>query len=358
MTTLLVPCLLEPGRVSSLAARDWERLLVEAQAAGLTGRLWAVLADASLLEEVPEAPRRHLEWARALTENLDRAVRWEVKCLGDALQSLGQPLTLLKGAAYVMAGLPPARGRLLTDVDVLVKRESLAAVERLLEEAGWRGTCTDPYDQRYYRQWMHELPPMVHGSRATLVDVHHGILPMTFRVRPDMASVWRAAVPVPGQMELRMLAPADMILHATCHLFLEGEFDRGLRGLVDLDLLLRHFSREETFWDGLVERGRELQLARPLFYCLRYTSRILGTPMPAGVLARSAEDAPAAPVLRLMDAAFERALAPPHPQAGDRLTQAALAFLYLRGHALRMPVHLLLPHLARKSWRALLGTGD
>ena len=38
-----------------------------------------------------------------------------------------------------------------------------------------------------------------------------------------------------------VLAPEDMVLHSATHLFNEGEFDRGLRDLNDLDLLLREF---------------------------------------------------------------------------------------------------------------------
>ncbi len=38
---------------------------------------------------------------------------------------------------------------------------------------------SDPYDDLYYRRWMHELPPLVHSERGQLVDVHHTILPLT-----------------------------------------------------------------------------------------------------------------------------------------------------------------------------------
>jgi hypothetical protein len=32
--------------------------------------------------------------------------------------------------------------------------------------AGWAATHHDAYDQRYYRQWMHELPPMQPYARG------------------------------------------------------------------------------------------------------------------------------------------------------------------------------------------------
>ena len=50
---------------------------------------------------------------------------------------------------------------------------------------GWATTHHDPYDQRYYRRWMHELPPMLHIRRMTLLDVHHAIVPATADLKPS-----------------------------------------------------------------------------------------------------------------------------------------------------------------------------
>ena len=51
--------------------------------------------------------------------------------------------------------------------------------EQLLLHAGWSHMKADEYDQHYYREWMHELPPLQHKERGTVVDLHHGILPVT-----------------------------------------------------------------------------------------------------------------------------------------------------------------------------------
>ena len=46
-----------------------------------------------------------------------------------------------------------------------------------------------------------------------------------------------------------------------------------------MNLLLRHFGTDPAFFASLVERAAELDLRRPLFYALRYTARVLGTPI-------------------------------------------------------------------------------
>jgi 3-hydroxyacyl-CoA dehydrogenase len=56
-----------------------------------------------------------------------------------------------------------------------------------------------------------------------------------------------------------------MVLHSATHLFFEGELRHGLRDLVDLDDLVRHFAAQDaSFWQRLVARAFEMDLARPL----------------------------------------------------------------------------------------------
>ena len=59
----------------------------------------------------------------------------------------------------------------------------------------------------------------------------------------------------------------------------------------------------------------------------------------------------------MMDALFHRALLPIHPSCDDHFTSAARLALYVRGHWLRMPPRLLVPHLARKALRRVRGEG-
>ena len=58
--------------------------------------------------------------------------------------------------------------------------------------------------------------------------------------------------------------------------------------------------------------------------------------------------------LSLLDALYERGLRPHHLSLDDRFSGMARSILYMRAHLLRMPLHLLLPHLLRKSIRRLL----
>jgi hypothetical protein len=288
---------------------------------------------------------------RPLADRHRQAVRFEVDCIQAALRPTGLPLILLKGAAYTMAGLRAGAGRLYGDIDILVPKARLDEVESALMLHGWATTHHDDYDQRYYRAWMHELPPMQHVRRRSNIDVHHAILPETAPVRPDPEQLRACARPLPGMPGLAVLAPHDMVLHSAVHLFFDGEFEQhGLRDLVDLHRLLTEFGAQPGFWDGLAARAYAMQLARPLFYALRYTSRLLGTAVPAEVHAALRDAAPNPVLLWLMDRLFARVLLPVHTSCEDRFSGPARFALYVRGNWLRMPPLLLSRHLFHKAF--------
>jgi hypothetical protein len=345
----LLQALKRPASAASLSLAEWDLLVRQARRAGLLARLWVLLDERGLLNTVPPQAAKHLQAARNISMGQHRFLRWAVELVRKSLADTGVPIILLKGIAYVMAKLPAARGRLFHDVDIMVPKEKLDITEQTLFRHGWLATELDEYDQRYYRQWAHELPPLRHLRRQAVLDVHHTIVPQTARYRPDAKKLLGAAQDLNGHKMLKILAPTDMVLHSATHLLNEGEFENGLRDLVDLDDLLRYFGEHPTFWLELLERAEELDLARPLYYALRYTHRILGTPVPEEIQQKAGLGRPWGLASPLMDAAFTRALAPDHPSCDTALTRPARFFLYVRSHYLRMPLHLLFPHLIRKA---------
>lgn len=351
---ILLRALRDPKQVASFTLPEWDLLLRQSNSANLTPTLLACIGEAEVLEQVPPQPRSQLEWVRPLAERHRQAARFEVDCIRTALRQTGLPLILLKGAAYTMAGLRAGEGRLYGDIDILVPKDRLDDVEAALMLHGWATTHQDAYDQRYYREWMHELPPMRHLRRQSSIDVHHAILPETAAARPDPVKLRAAAVALPATdaalPPLFVLAPRDMVLHSAVHLFSEGEFSHGLRNLFDMHRLLLEFGRQQDFWNGLPARARELELGRPLFYALRYCARLLGTPVPEAVLRELAPEGPRRPLQALMDQLFLRALLPAHPSCADALTPVANSMLYIRGNWLRMPFFLLLRHLFHKAF--------
>ncbi|CAN5209722.1 nucleotidyltransferase family protein [soil metagenome] len=346
----LLRALGEPAAMAGFSPSTWDLVVRQATHAGLLGRLGAMAQRAGLQQRIPVAAWRHLEAVLSIAEQQQRAVRWELVHLSASLAALEGPVLLLKGAAYAAANLPPGPGRLFADIDILVPKAQLDAAESALMLTGWVSDHHSDYDLRYYRQWMHELPPMTQLRRQTSLDLHHNILPESARIKTRPELILASAQPLREFPRFAVPAPADQILHSATHLFHEGEWEHGLRDLSDLDLLLREHGRNDGFWDALLARSRELGLGRPLFYALSLCRQVLATPIPAAVIA----DCPDRPGLLMhswMNAIFLQALSSAHQPTSSRLAGPAAFALYLRSHYLRMPLHLLLPHLLAKAWQ-------
>lgn len=347
----LLPRLLRrPEDFACLSPGRWDLAIRQARQAGILARLCFQLDDLGILADLPEKPRAHLEAARTLALKHARDVRWEVACVSRALADCDIPITLLKGAAYLLADLPPARGRLFADIDILVPRNRIDEVEGLLAVADWVPVVKDPYDQCYYRRWTHQIPPLQHLRRRSVLDVHHTIVPPTARAPVEAAALVSESLPLASDGRLRILTAADMVLHSAVHLFNEGEFDRGLRDLLDLRDLLGHFGGHPEFWSDLAARAETLGLTEPLYLCLRHLKRMLGVPLPAQLGHAVERWRPALLRRTLLDMLFDRALLPDHESCADSLTGIARWLLYVRAHYLRMPLRLLLPHLIRKGF--------
>ena len=347
---LILKAFRQPHSIDSLHLAEWDVLIRQARHGNLLPSLHALLDQHGMLECVPPQPREHLLWSWIAAERHAQAVRWEVHLIKEALADLGMPVILLKGAAYVLAGLPAAQGRIFSDIDILVPKTILNEVEAALMLHGWETLHHDTYDQRYYRTWMHELPPMRHLKRETVIDVHHALVPETAPIRPDPIKLIKAACPVNATGDLLVLAPVDMVLHSAVHLFHDGELNNGLRDLIDIHKLLCHFGGESSFWSALAPRAVELELTRPFFYALRYAKMLLHTPIPSEAMAAAEVGKPNRLLLALMDQLFSRALVPDHPSCADWFTATAKKILYIRANWLRMPPVLLARHLFHKAF--------
>lgn len=352
-TQRLIDLMRNPDDAGQLSPTEWTQLLSVARAANLVGTLAERLGQAG--GAVPPQVRRHLVGMAQLSERQRESVRWEVHQLARALQHLAIPVLLLKGSAYVLGELPVSIGRLFGDIDILVPRSALSDVEQTMMTRGWTSAKQSDYDQRYYRQWMHELPPMLNVRRGTVLDIHHTLLPLTSRYTPDPQKLIDDSRVIPGLAPLRIPSPQDLLIHSITHLFHEGEFHNGMRDLFDIDGLIRHFADTVPgFWGSLVNRADDLQLAHPLFLGLHFAVRLLGTPVPAAILADSGKrGGPSATTLGLLETLFDRGLQPMHANCDLAWTPAARWLLYVRAHWLRMPPHLLAMHLTRKAWKSV-----
>ncbi|BAV65786.1 nucleotidyltransferase domain-containing protein [Sphingobium cloacae] len=320
---LLVRALRDPGSVEALGTEPWNALIAMARAERLIGTLALRIGGG----RVPDAVRPVLADVRLDAEREARQALWEADRAAAALKPLGIRVVLLKGTAYAAAGLKAGEGRFIGDLDILVPRDSMNEVEKRLMLAGWEWVKSDPYDDSYYRQWMHELPPMIHRERDRMIDVHHTVLPLTARQTPDAGAMVADAVPIADG--LYILSAEDRLCHAVAHLLADGDLAGGLRNLWDVHCLLAE--ADPAALEARAERhglSRHVRQARRLADALYGERRARLTAWDRVVIAR----------LLARD-------------GWGRETRKGLRFaFYLRSHWLRMPPAMLMRHLFTK-WR-------
>jgi hypothetical protein len=343
-----VTAIREPNRALAWSLSEWERVVRIARRLRLLARLAESIDRVGLMAKVPEAPRRHLVAEQRVSRYRVAAMTWALDRIKAALGTSVSPPVLLKGAAYVGQGLPIAAGRLPSDVDILVPRLQLHAAQRRLLADGWREMNLDAHDQRYYREWSHEVPPMRHPLHPIELDLHHDILPPVAKKRIDIGRMLECVRPC-SLTGWQVLHPKDQVLHSAAHLFFDSEVRDRLRDLVDIDGLLCHFGREPEFFPELLDRARELGLQEPLALTAHFCSLWLDTPIPTGVKGELASWASYGMRRLWLLPTLAALLTPVDPDDRPPRMQNLAATLFLvRYHAGRMPLRILVPHISRK----------
>jgi hypothetical protein len=332
--SILVAALRNPASVLALDARGWTALLTIARAEQLIGTLAVKLRTL----DVPPAIAAMLDDARTNAEYQRRTALWEADCARRALIGYDGKVALMKGTAYVAAGLKAGEGRHIGDLDIMVAAGDLGDVERmLLEQGGWEWVKEDAYDDAYYRDHMHELPPMIHKERDRMIDVHHTILPLTAKPAPDAAAMLADSIELSQSPGLHVFYPADMVCHCAAHLIADGDLSGGLRNLWDMHCLISEFAQsDDGFWLTLSKRAAKHGLAKDVKRAVRLSARVYGTAIPADWNHT-----------RISDGLFIRRMLA-RDEWGRGSTKIIRLAFYIRSHWLRMPPLMLARHLWTK----------
>ncbi len=324
---------------AALAPREWDGVISVARAEAMLATLAHRLEGADL----PPTVAALFADQRAAAAVARAQSLWEAEMARRALASERIEFVLLKGTAYAAAGLSCAEGRQIGDLDLLVLVSDIGRAENELLEAGWEWVKSDPYDDAYYREHMHELPPLIHKARDRMIDVHHTILPRTHRVTPDPLIMMAESVETPTGF--RVLSPPAMACHCAAHLLADGDLQGGLRNLWDFHRLVTDFLTDDPdFYLSLIEEASTHGLADVVKRALRLSHRLYDTPLKSYTwpLKLDYHREPS-------DNLFIRRLLARDDWGGSTHFMLQQAF-YIRSHWLRMPPLMLSRHLWTK-WR-------
>jgi len=240
---------------------------------------------------VRERLSRHLADSTARQLILSR----ELAGLLRHFEAAGVPVIPLKGPVLGETLYPHPALRPSGDLDLLIRRETLSSVDRLLQSLGYRRVADAhswDFDVAYDRETVYEGPTGVH------VDLHWGLVsdPRYSWNEREGLTVWDRAVRirVAGEKALG-LAPEDLLLYLALHLAVH----HGLAGLLwywDLRLVLDRWG-DTLDWAVLVERASRWRVRAACYFALLGLELFFGPSAPASVMARVKPRGPRAAVI-------------------------------------------------------------
>ena len=300
-----------------------------------------------VLDKLPPFVQDHLMNARVLSERQEDHLKYEASILCESIGGLTNSFLFLKGAAYCLGDMSVSKGRLFSDIDILVPKDMLSNIEKKLFLKGWVSKPISSYDDNYYRKWAHEVPPLVQSRRGTVIDIHHNLVPPISGKAPDIQAFWDETEIVNG---FNVLKPHAMLLHSSIHLIFNETFKHAHRDLYDIASIINDFASED-FWQKVIELADKTGFYTELFLACRYSSLKLEYELPSILTKRLPFSALR---LRFYDLIFMKALAPHHPSCIVEGQSVACFIAWVRGHWCKMPLPILLYHFSVKSLRAIV----
>jgi len=372
---LLIDC--ARTRVDSTTARsirelagkgpDWRLLLRMAWQHGTAPLLYrsldSIAADAvapAILEEMRGYVHAHAGRAALLTKEL-------VKLL-TLFETDGIEAVPLKGPVLAATAYGNLALRMFSDLDVLVRKDQLPAVCKILVGQGYR--CPQdrltPGRLDAFRELFNQHR-FVCDRNAVVVEPHWEVIRRSFVVPFDMAELWgRAGTVFLGGTAVRTLAPEDLLLflcaHGSQHLWSR------LAWICDVAEVIR--AHPAMDWETAMDRAARIGGERSLLLGLYLANDLLDAALPPEVLHKVRTEPMVKPLAtQVLGRLFQAPGAEPdvfrmaafHIQTKERLRDKALYVLrastcpsYMEFDAFPLPASLLFLYpLILPVWRLI-----
>jgi hypothetical protein len=233
---------------------------------------------------MPSAVRERLSRHLANSVACQLVLSRELAGLLRRFEAAGLPVIPLKGPVLGESLYPDPALRPSSDLDLLIRPETLLPVDGLLQSLGYRrlpDAHSWGFDIAYDRATLYE------GPSGIRVDLHWGLLsdPRYSWNEREGLTVWDRAVRirVAGEEALG-LTPEDLLLYLALHLAVH----HGLAGLLwywDLFLILDRWG-DTLDWRAVIERASRWRVRTALYFALIGLELFFDASAPVSVMAR------------------------------------------------------------------------
>lgn len=262
---------------ASFSEADWQLLPVIAHSEGVAPAIYSILASevpSSRLWEVPIPPKALsiLEQEYYHNAAFNAMLFHELDGIQVALVRAGVPFILIKGAALAKTVYADPAERVMSDLDLLVRRDQLRPAVRALRSAGYRRLMDNYF--RYHTFLLGQAP-----EQAAL-ELHWSLVLNDRRYPALIDWFWSQSYPpVASEPSSRTLSPAAHLLYLAAHLVLQHADEKRLVWYHDLHRLVA-CQGKAIDWDALCQEAGQVSWSGPLHAALSGTQERFGSDLP------------------------------------------------------------------------------
>jgi hypothetical protein len=242
----------------------------------------SALQNRGLSWRLPAEANEFLSTLELLNLERNRMLLSEIKSIAELLNRHGIEPILLKGAAYLVAGVyQHLADRLIGDIDLLIAKSQYPAAIELLVNSGYRRAESDPVGL-----FRHHHPPL-RRPHSALVEVHRSLTSgkLAHFLTGSEIVAFSSAHELEG-VRVRIPSPEHLVTHHILHSQLHGYYSEriwpSLRCMLDLLLLERRFG-SLIDWPAVATRFRRNHQYRALALHLNQVEQTLGMPTPIAI---------------------------------------------------------------------------
>jgi hypothetical protein len=340
-----IEALVFKNEIPDIPHQQWQCIINLLREVNLLASCYFSFKRAHKLALLPHFALKHFTAASVYSTRQAIQVTYESQLLVQILAKVDITPVFLKGASYTLRDSINASGRVYSDIDVLVNKEQISLAEKTLSKHGWHTKTVNEYDDKYYRQWSHEIPPMFNIHRGTVLDLHHNILlPISGR-HVDVKILTQNLLTF--NENYAVLSPEATVIHSVVHLIINEDVANGYRDILDIVRFIEENASDE-FWHKLVNLSQSLGFHNELYIALTIANKYSSIPIPANVILSFAQQQKSFRLNMLVNHIYYWALQPHSPTIQTKQHKMAIIAVYILGHLKKMPLKVLLPHLTTK----------
>jgi len=265
---------------------DWPYILEESIGQGIPCLLYHNLSQ--FAQKIPHDIRNKLKEIYYINTYRNIDAYQEMNVIFSSFNKKNIKFIPLKGVFLAEKVYNNIALRPMADIDILVKKEELPKVDKLLNSSGYSTSIRKELLRRAIKKaYLNSVDYFKNDRKSPTLHIHWHIVNVSlptymYTANIRMKKFWEAAMPakIAGTKTLQ-LAPRHLIICLAEHA-LKHSFDKLLL-LSDIDAVIKKYN-ERMDWENLIKDTVEFNMQRQVFYGLYFTGYFLGARIPNYVL--------------------------------------------------------------------------